>query len=107
MPELQGQEENAKYSDLIKTLVPVSELSPQVQNELITQASILTYKKKEFVFKQGDRDDYAFYLLEGQIELLSHNQVQSTLVSGTDSARYAMARLQASFSRFGRAFPQP
>jgi CRP-like cAMP-binding protein len=94
MPELQGQEENAKYSDLIKTLVPVSELSPQVQNELINQASILTYKKKEFVFKQGDMDDYAFYLLEGQIELLSHNQVQSTLVSGTDSARYAMARLQ-------------
>ena len=94
MPELQEQEENAKYSDLIKSLVPVSELSPQIQNQLISQASILTYKKKEFVFKQDDIDGYAFYLLEGQIELLSHNQVQSTLGSGTDSARYAMARLQ-------------
>jgi CRP-like cAMP-binding protein len=94
MPELQEQEENARYSDLIKSLVPVSELSPQIQNQLISQASILTYKKKEFVFKQGDTDDYAFYLLEGQIELLSHNHVESTLVSGTDSARYAMARLQ-------------
>lgn len=94
MPELQEQEENAKYGDLIKTLVPVSELSPQLQNQLISLASVLTYKKKEFVFKQGDRDDYTFYLLEGQIELLANNQVQSTIVSGTDSARYAMARLQ-------------
>ena len=94
MPELLEQEESAKYGDLIRTLVPVSDLSPQLQNKLISLATILAFKKKEFVFKQGDMDDYAFYLLAGQIELLADNHVQSTIVSGTDSARYAMARLQ-------------
>lgn len=94
MPELHDQETNVQYSELIKSLVPISELAPQLQNELISRASILSFKKKEFVFKQGDMDDYAFYLLDGQIELLSNNNVQSTIISGTDSARYAMARLQ-------------
>src|SRR3990172_11833493 len=94
MPELLEQEESAKYGDLIRTLVPVSDLSPQLQNKLISLATILAFNKKEFVFKHGDMDDYAFYLLAGQIELLADNHVQSTIVSGTDSARYAMARLQ-------------
>ncbi|MGH8119453.1 MAG: cyclic nucleotide-binding domain-containing protein, partial [Gammaproteobacteria bacterium] len=94
MPELMKQEENAKYSDAIKALVPINELAPQLQGQLISKANILQYRKKEFVFKEGDIDDYAFYLLEGQIDLLSKNSVQSTIVSGTDSARYAMARLQ-------------
>jgi len=94
MPELMKQKENAKFSEAIKTLVPINELAPQLQNQLISKANVLQYKKKEYVFKEGDIDEYAFYLLEGQIELLSRNNVQSTIVSGTDSARYAMARLQ-------------
>ena len=83
-----------QYSELIKFLVPINELSPQLQNEVINIGKVLKYKKKDFVFKQGDRDAFSYYLLEGKIELLSNKQVANTIVSGTDSARYAMARLQ-------------
>ena len=82
------------YSATIKSLVPINELSPQLQNEVINICNILKFKKKEFVFKQGDRDHYSFYLLEGDVEMLADNHVQSTLQSNSDSARYAMARLQ-------------
>ena len=82
------------YSATIKSLVPINELSPQLQNEVINICNILKFKKKEFVFKQGDRDHYSFYLLEGEVEMLADKHVQSTLQSNSDSARYAMARLQ-------------
>lgn len=82
------------YSEAIKSLVPINELSPNLQNEIINIARITEYKKKDFIFKQGDRDEYAFYLLDGEVDLLADNHVQSTLTSSTDSARYAMARLQ-------------
>ena len=94
MPERNVQEEKTKYSELIKTLIPINDLAPVFQNEVVNAGVIRAYKKKDFVFKQGDTDGLAFYLLEGQIELLSHNHVHSTISSGTDSARYALARLQ-------------
>ena len=82
------------FSEAIKSLVPINELSPSLQNEIINIAVITEYKKKDFIFKQGDRDEYAFYLLEGEVDLLADKNIHSTLVSSTDSARYAMARLQ-------------
>lgn len=94
MAKLLERGEYEKYSDLIKMLVPINELTPKLQNEVISIASIHAFKKKEFVFKQGNVDGYAYYLLDGQIDLLSNNHVQNTIVSGADSARYAMARLQ-------------
>jgi CRP-like cAMP-binding protein len=94
MADKNDKNDKEYYSETIKSLVPINELSPQLQNEVINIGNILKFKKKEFVFKQGDRDRYAFYLLEGEVDLLSNNTVQSTLQSNSDSARYAMARLQ-------------
>jgi CRP-like cAMP-binding protein len=87
-------EDKEQYCELIKRLVPIEDLSLQLQNDVIQMAFVNKYKKKDFVFKQGDRDDYSFYILEGQLELIADKQVKSTITSGTDSARYALARLQ-------------
>ena len=83
-----------QYRELIRQLVPINEFSLQRQNEVIESANIIEYKKKQFVFQQGDKDGYSFYLLDGEIELLSGKNVQSTIVSGTDTALYPMAQLQ-------------
>lgn len=86
--------EKEKYTDLIKQLIPINELSPQSQSEIIEKADISQLKKKKFLFKQGERDDYSYYLLEGVIDLLANNQLHNTITGGTDRARYAMAQLQ-------------
>ncbi len=83
-----------KYSDFIRQLIPINELSPASQNEIIDKAEITRLKKKKFIFNQGDRDDFSYYLLEGEIELLANNQLHNTIVGSTDRARYAMAQLQ-------------
>lgn len=87
-------DDKEKYGELIRQLIPVSELPPQLQKEVINKAEIVKVKKKGFIFKQGDRDDFSFYCLEGEIELLANDQQHNLIKGGSDKARYAMAQLQ-------------
>ena len=83
-----------KFAPLIAKLVPINELPPAVQNDVINRCNLLKIRKGGFIFKQGDRDEFAFYLLDGEIELIANKDLHNTIVAGTDRARYAMAQLQ-------------
>jgi len=83
-----------EYVETIRQLVPIFSLSPQYQNELIQRAGIIELRKGKYLFKQGDRDEYSFYLLDGELDMESDGQVQSTIRGGSDSARYPLAQLQ-------------
>ncbi len=78
----------------IKELIPINELSPNLQKKLLENAKILDVKKSRFIFKQGDKDDYSYYLLDGEVELHQNNQLNSVMQSGSDRAKYALAQLQ-------------
>lgn len=83
-----------QFEGIIKQLIPISDLSPGGQNDAIQIAEILEFKKKKEVFKEGVQDNYSYYVLDGELELLTKKQVQSTIIGGTDSARYAISQLQ-------------
>lgn len=85
---------NEKYAGQIRLLIPINELSPQSQDEIVQKSEITELKKDKFLFKQGDRDDYSYYLLEGEIELLANDQLHNTITGGSERACYAMAQLQ-------------
>ena len=87
-------DDKQKFAPLIAKLVPINELPPAVQNEVINRCNLLKIRKGGFIFKQGDRDEFAYYLLEGEIELVANKDLHNTIVAGTDRARYAMAQLQ-------------
>jgi len=83
-----------QFVEIIKQLIPISDLSPGAQNDVVEVAEILEFKKKKFVFKEGDKDNYSYYVLAGELELIAKKQVQSTTTAGSDNARYAIAQLQ-------------
>ncbi len=83
-----------QFSEVIKKLIPISDLSPSAQNDVIGFATLLQLKKKKFLFKEGDRDNYSYYILAGELELIANKQVQSTIIFGSDNARYAISQLQ-------------
>ena len=83
-----------KYADLIRQLIPINELPQDVQNQIIVKGDIFELKKKDLIFNQGDRDNYSYYLLDGEIELEANKQVHNSIVGKTDRARYPMAQLQ-------------
>lgn len=83
-----------EYIETIRQLVPIFSLSPQYQKELIQRSEFVDLSKGNYLFKQGDRDDYSFYLLDGELEMETDGQVQSSIRGGSDSARYPLAQLQ-------------
>ena len=87
-------EEKEKYVELVRQLIPINDLPQNIQNEVMNKASLLKVRKKSEVFKQGDRDEFSYYILEGDIELHASNQLHNTIQGGTDKARYAMGQLQ-------------
>lgn len=87
-------EEKEKFAGSIRQLIPVNEFSPQIQNEFINKSVLLEIRKRKFIFNQGDRDEFSFYLLDGDIEFYADKRLQSEIKGGTDRAKYAMAQLQ-------------
>lgn len=87
-------EENTRLSEQIKDLVPINKLPPNLQARLLDQARVMDVNKSRFLFKQGDKDNYSYFLLEGEIELLADNQGGDIIKGGSDRARYALARIQ-------------
>ena len=82
-------DDNQKYAEQIRQIIPISELPAKIQNEVVNKASIIRLRKGAYAFKQGDRDDYSFYLLEGEVELIANGQQHNVIAAGTDRARYA------------------
>ncbi len=83
-----------QFEEIIKQLIPISDLSASAQNDVIEIAEILEFKKKKFVFKEGKEDSYSFYILAGELELIANHHVHNTMVGGAENARYALAQLQ-------------
>ncbi|MFQ5658811.1 MAG: cyclic nucleotide-binding domain-containing protein [Gammaproteobacteria bacterium] len=86
--------ENEKYAESIRQLIPINELPPRMQNEVINKGVIMKGRKGSYIFKQGERDDFSYYLLEGEIEMHANEQQHNVITAGLDRARYAMAQLQ-------------
>ncbi len=78
----------------IHQLIPINELPQHIHNEIIKKADVQQLKKGSILFKQGDRDKFSYYLLQGDIELLANKQLHSEISANSDRARYAMAQLQ-------------
>jgi len=79
---------------LIVRLAPLKDLPPPRLQRLIDESSVLDYAPGHYVFRQGDRDAYLFYLLQGELELYSDGELVSHLRGGTQEARFALAQLQ-------------
>jgi CRP-like cAMP-binding protein len=94
MSDENQEQGNQKFVELIRQLIPISEIATQGQTEIFNSGNLLKLSKKGTLFEQGARDNFSYYLLEGEIELHANKQAQNTINAGTDRALYAMAQLQ-------------
>ena len=89
MPEIEQ-----RFESTFQMLVPVNGLSPQRQQQLLAQSETLDFGPREFVFREGDRDNYAFFLLDGRLELLAQDQLVKKIEGGIGGGVYPLAQLQ-------------
>jgi CRP-like cAMP-binding protein len=87
-------ENNGKFDDLIRQLVPISELSTTSQNKIIEQSQVQSFAEESYIFKQGDDDDYTFYLLDGQLEMQAMDEASFNVTTKEDRAKYPLAQVQ-------------
>src|SRR5690606_17898687 len=87
-------DDKQKFAPRIFQLIPINELPPQAQAELLNKVNLIKIRKGGYIFKQGDRDEFSYYLLDGEVELLVDNQSHSTINADSDRARHALAQLQ-------------
>jgi CRP-like cAMP-binding protein len=80
--------------NVLKSLVPISNLSKDNIELIAASSNLKTILKDNIVFNEGDSDEYAYYLLEGELELISINNTNFRIISGTDGARYPLAQFQ-------------
>ena len=84
--------------DILKALVPPSALNSENFHELSGKTYVEEVAAGKAVFKQGDVDKKAVYLLEGELAITSEKGVASVVKSGTPAAKHPLANTQPRIS---------
>ncbi len=79
---------------VLKTLVPANALNPENFSDLADKAYLEKVTAGTTLFKKGDVDRRAVYLLRGEIALISDDGKRSKLVAGTDASKHPIANQQ-------------
>jgi len=79
---------------ILKRLVPPSALNHENFEELAGKTVIEDVAPGHSVFKVGDTDRKAVYLLEGEVELTTDSGQKSSVKAGTDAARHPLGNNQ-------------
>jgi len=82
---------NEELNEALRTLVPISALSDEKFAELMVSTRIEELAAGEAVFREGDIDPRAVYLLAGKVVMMSGKSSTDTVIGGTEASRYPLA----------------
>jgi len=83
-----------KFAAVVEQLVPLNQLSLARRQQLFARAEVLAFRRGAYIFREGERDGWSYYLLSGQIELYSGQQLVKSLTGGNPDATHMLAQLQ-------------
>ncbi len=75
-------------------LVPLNKLPPERRARLLEQSQVITLRKKQTLFKQGERDDFTYYLIDGEIEMYADDSLIKRVTGGDGASFQPLAQLQ-------------
>lgn len=78
-------------SQKLRYFVPLSEISNDNFNELVSNINIETYPAGKHLFNLGDQDNFTYYLLNGELELVDANDNKAVLTSKSKQCRFPVA----------------
>jgi len=82
------------FAGVLDMLVPLNQLSLQRRAQVLNRAEVLSFRRGDYVFREGERDPYTFFLLDGQLELYAGQQLFKSMRGGEPGAEHALAQLQ-------------
>lgn len=83
-----------QLAERLRLLVPINNLPAKHQERIVKTADVVELKKREFLFRQGDRDNYSFYVIEGDVEMYADDQLIKKVHGGDAASFHPLAQLQ-------------
>ncbi|NNL99646.1 MAG: cyclic nucleotide-binding domain-containing protein [Gammaproteobacteria bacterium] len=83
-----------QLAERLRLLVPINNLPGSLQERILNSADVIELKKRDFLFQQGDRDKFSFYLIEGDIEMYADDQLIKKVHGGDAASFHPLAQLQ-------------
>lgn len=83
-----------QFGPELRALVPINSLAPAHQDQILAQAATIELAPGEFVFREGERDGFTYYLLTGRLHLLANGQHLKIIAGGSEDAVHPLAQLQ-------------
>ena len=77
--------------ELIKQFSPLSGLKPENQADLASKSQLQDIEAGRYIFRQGDADKRAVYLVKGEVELRSGDKIVRVIAGGSEEARHPLA----------------
>lgn len=86
--------EDNPFRSRLGLLVPINNLQPRQQEQLLASSEILDVRRRDYVFRQGDRDGHTFYLLAGELEMSAGDQLIKKVIGGEAASFQPLSQLQ-------------
>ena len=77
-------------SQKLRYFVPLAEISPENFNELVSNIIIETLPAGKKLFNRGDQDNFTYYLLNGELELIDAEENIASLTSKSRQCRFPL-----------------
>ena len=106
-----------QFADAVRELIPINGLPEQHQEEVLRRGKVVKYRKGRYVFKQGDKDNLTFFVLEGELHhlhrLIGHDvhvhvlrQAMTPMSKGRRSSPFRSSLWCAKLDTAKKAFAQ-
>ncbi len=79
---------------LLTRFVPINRIAPKHLKELKNHCEIITIRDEQPIELGGGRNQYSYYLAEGEIQVLSGSRVADTVFARTEKARFNVSQMR-------------
>ncbi|MDH3412336.1 MAG: cyclic nucleotide-binding domain-containing protein [Gammaproteobacteria bacterium] len=79
---------------LLTRFVPINGIAPKHLKELKNHCEIITIRDEQPIEMGAGRTQYSYYLVEGEIQVLSGSRVTDTIFARTERARFSLSQMR-------------
>ncbi|MBU0498540.1 MAG: cyclic nucleotide-binding domain-containing protein [Gammaproteobacteria bacterium] len=81
-------------AEKLRKLVPLAKLNEEALNQLANRGELLELARDARIFERGSKDDFIYYLLQGQVRMTDRDGKEAHLSAESGQARFAFGSLR-------------
>ena len=83
-----------QFAQVIRALTPIAELTANGQDQVLASGAMVRIDPTGTLFREGDTDNYAYWLLEGSLDLQVGDRLLRSMTGGREASLQPLAQLR-------------